>query len=157
MYALFLGPLLLGLVWVLAAMPAQILVRCYVHHYVYCLLAVFVFTSDPWYPLVPFLLHASAIMFLYRMAEFLPIQLRYISYLLITFVGIITCSFLVILLFSELLEPVRISTKAPYFMGTQSQMKDFLAFICYWIFQLFRYLIEEIIKSLLKFLKSKFK
>jgi hypothetical protein len=157
MYVLILWPILLGLVWVISAMPAQILVRCYIHHYVYCLLAVFVFAPNIYNHLVPFLLHGFAVMFLYRIAEFLPVKLRYITYFIITFVGIVTCSFLVILFFSELLEPVRVLVKTPYFVGTQSEIKDFLAFISYGAFQLFRYLIEGIIKSLLKFLKSKFK
>jgi hypothetical protein len=157
MYVLVLWPVLVGLMWVLASMPAQILVRCYVHHYVYCLVAIYVFSANAEDHLVPFLLHASAVMFLYRIVEFFPVQCRYICYLMITFVGIITCSFLVILFFSELIEPFGVVIKAPYYIGTEREIKDFLAFISYVAFQSFRYLIEGIINSLLKFLKSKFK
>jgi hypothetical protein len=157
MYILFLWPILVGLVWVLSDITAQILVRCYIHHYGYCLLAVFIFSITTEDHLTPFLLYGFAVLFLYRIVEFFPVKCRYICFLIIMFLGIITCSLLVILFFAELIELFRVVVKAPYFFGTQTEIKDFLAFISYGAFQSFRYLIGGLIKSLLKSLKSKFK
>jgi hypothetical protein len=128
MYILFLWPILVGLVWVLSDMPAQILVRCYIHHYGYCLLAVFVFSITAEDYLTPFLLHGFAVLFLYRIVEFFPVKCRYICFLIITF--------LVILFFAELIEPFRVVVKAPYFWNPNINKRLFGLYFL-WCFPVF--------------------
>jgi hypothetical protein len=157
MCALFLWPILVGLVFVVSNYAPEELVRCFIHHAVYCFLAIFLFSQDVDKDISPFLGHALIVLMTYRIVEWFPLRSRHFFFKVITFMGIITYSVLVIFFFENMLENVSITINSYVFNTADEEVKSLVAYIGYWIFQSFRYPIEWAIKSLLKFIKSKFK